>query len=118
MRKTIAAAIAAAAITVSGSAAASASASAPRYERPSCASQLAAIRKVGRQAGIRIGSDHLAAITDTSPETWARELRHAGITDGSEWAALHIRSLATAQRFVAYLEQDAAGALLGRYCSR
>jgi hypothetical protein len=115
MRKIIAAALAAAALAVSGSAVALAS---PAHHQPSCSSQLAAFRKVGRQAGIRIGSDHLSAITDTGPRTWARELRRAGITDGSERAALRIRSLRTAQRFVAYLEQDAAGALLGWHCSR
>lgn len=86
--------------------------------QPSCAVQSAAIAHVARQAGIRIGSTHLQAITDTGPVTWARELRAAGITDGSEWAAQHIHSFATARRFIAYLEQDAAGATLGWHCSR
>ena len=85
---------------------------------PSCASQLAAIRLVGRQAGIRVGSTHLRAVTDTGPRTWAAELRRVGITDGSERAALRIHSLASAQVFIAYLEQDSAGALLGWHCSR
>lgn len=86
--------------------------------QPSCAAQSAAIAKVARQAGVRIGSTHLRVLPEVGPRTWARELRAAGVTDGSEWAALHIHSMATARRFIAYLEQDAAGALLGWHCSR
>lgn len=115
MRKIIATAagLILAAGTAIGGTAAQASAT-----RPTCGAQLAAIRLVGRQAGIRVGSTHLQPVTATGPRTWAAELRRAGITDGSEQAALRIHSLATAQRFIAYLQQDSAGALLGWHCTK
>jgi hypothetical protein len=115
MRKIMAAAMAS--MALAGVTLISANAQASVRE-PSCGAQLAAIRLVGHQAGVGIGSSHLRAITDTGPRTWAAELRHVGITDGSEWAALHIHSLATARRFIAWLEQDAAGALMGQHCTR
>ena len=58
------------------------------HREPSCTVAVRAVREVAGQAHIRIGSAHTGGgVLVTTPRTWARELRSAGLVQLAQAAA-------------------------------
>lgn len=88
-----------------------ANAATTRPARTTCATQLAAMRTVSRQAGVVVGSRHISeGVLSTGPRTWARELRRGGLPEVAK-AALAIHDRKSDEAFVLALTSAAAADL-------
>lgn len=82
-------------------------AAAPAAGHPGCATQLAAMRTVSRQARVVVGSTRTGK---PSPRAWARELRAGGLPEVAK-AAAAIRDHQSDELFVLALTSTAAADL-------